>query len=62
MFAAMLAVPLERLLWIAGDHRTAALVGTTARRQLAFADLADIFPSVVEPDMLDVDALAEIDP
>lgn len=58
MVADYLGCAVERVLWDAGDHRTAALLGRFGRLQLPMAAL---LPTAVDPALLDADTIAEIE-
>ncbi len=56
--AGLLVTAVERVLWAAGDHRTAALLGRCGRSELPTGAL---LPSAVDPTILGVDTIAEIE-
>jgi predicted ATPase/class 3 adenylate cyclase len=56
--AGLLVTAVERVLWAAGDHRTAALIGKCGRYELPTGAL---LPSAVDPTILDADTIAEIE-
>jgi predicted ATPase len=58
VIADCLSCAVERVLWDAGDHRTAALLGKFGKLHLP---LNELFPSAVDPALLGADALAEIE-
>jgi hypothetical protein len=53
-----LSIAVERVLWDAGDHRTAALLGKFGKLHLPVNAL---YPSAVDPELLGATALAEIE-
>ncbi len=58
VIADCLSCAVERVLWDAGDHRTAALLGKFGKLHLP---LNELYPSAVDPALLGADALAEIE-
>lgn len=58
VIADCLSCAVERVLWDAGDHRTAALLGKFGKLHVP---LNALFPSAVDPALLGADALAEIE-
>jgi predicted ATPase/class 3 adenylate cyclase len=56
--AGLLVTAVERVLWAAGDHRTAALIGKCGRSELPTGAL---LPSAVDATILDADTIAEIE-
>ncbi|MGZ6960911.1 MAG: NB-ARC domain-containing protein [Ilumatobacteraceae bacterium] len=58
VIADCLSCPVERVLWDAGDHRTAALLGKFGKLHVR---LNELYPSAVDPALLGTDALAEIE-
>ena len=58
VIADCLSFAVERVLWDAGDHRTAALLGIFGKLHVP---LNALFPSAVDPALLGADALAEIE-
>ena len=57
--AGYLSSAVERLLWVCGDHRTAALLGTFGRLQ--FADLRASAGMSIDPAVLSDESMAEIE-